>query len=860
MVRPSARVGLILWAFLSTVLGGPLRAGSGESGLVPFALPNGLTGAIREAHGSPMVAALVTVEAGTYVETPEMVGASHMLEHLLFDGTESHSREEITERTRRLGIYLNAFTRKDYTAFIMLAPKESFAEGLEILADMLFRSILPEKEVDKEREVVIEEIRRDRSDPGYAFESLLEANFFSGMLARPVLGSEAVIRTISRRTLLDYYRRRYRPSRMRMILVGDVEVPEALDLLRRTFGVDGGAVEAEAAASGNGGRSLDGSFLVAAGEGGTTRIALALPGPEPATEEAVAMELFCRYASRAGSPLDELAKRSEWGVVDWSLGAEGHRGAGRVILRVEARSARPRPLREAMLEAIRRTAKERGDEKAFERVRTAMLAERVYRSEQYHYYGFFLAPELAMGGPDWLARRDELLRELSPEEVRRVARRYLAGTTWRAVAMVPRDSIRESEARGGKERTRRFVLDNGLRVVITQDDASEVFAAHVVAGHRLACEPESLGGVTEVLFRLLARGGDLEQRLQAIGARLETVDNPYIPYDDYRTRLDYAFLRFQTIDRYWREGTALLSEILARRRFEREDLEAAKREVTGAIERRDRTPSKLARRVFFERLFAGTPFGRDVLGTAASISRIDLADVEAFARSFLDPRNLILTIQTHRPLEEVERWVRERFGALPGGEAACPSVAVSPWRGERTETVTLPGARQAAIVVGTTLEGVGREDYPALVVLRSVLARRLAEVLRERRGLAYSVTADAYLGPALGYFVVRMCTGAEKLEAALAGIDEVLGSIEAECDSDEVEEVVAAYRGRALMRRLARINRAYYAGLNELRGFGYDFDRSLDEAIRRVRPEDVQRLAKRVLPRENRCIVVVRPR
>ena len=185
---------------------------------------NGFRLLMKEDHSSPMAASIITVKAGSVFEDESTYGLSHFLEHLLFDGTDTRSRQEIWNGIQKHGGYINAFTRKTATVFILLMPSEFLDFGLEIQSDMLFNSILPVEELPKERKVVIEEINQSKDSPDFAVETACE-NFFNAgtRYSKPVLGYRNLIETVPRSVILEYYKRMYVPSNMTALCMGDFD-------------------------------------------------------------------------------------------------------------------------------------------------------------------------------------------------------------------------------------------------------------------------------------------------------------------------------------------------------------------------------------------------------------------------------------------------------------------------------------------------------------------------------------------------------------------------------------------------------------------------------------------------------------
>ncbi|MEP9411087.1 MAG: insulinase family protein, partial [Candidatus Brocadia sp.] len=132
-----------------------------------FYLDNGMEVILVENHASPMIAAVTVVKAGSRNEDEASNGSAHFLEHLLFNGTKTRSQKQLYDEMDFYGGYNNAHTGPDYTNYMILMPKEYIAQGMDIQADMLFNSTLPEEKFEKERGIVIEEIGKSADRPEY---------------------------------------------------------------------------------------------------------------------------------------------------------------------------------------------------------------------------------------------------------------------------------------------------------------------------------------------------------------------------------------------------------------------------------------------------------------------------------------------------------------------------------------------------------------------------------------------------------------------------------------------------------------------------------------------------------------------
>lgn len=200
-------------------------------------LPNGLRVITEPMPSLRSVAVGCWIDTGTRDENANEAGASHFLEHLLFKGSESLSARQISERFDSMGAESNAFTSKDHTCFWARLLDEDLEEGLGILAEMLQRPAFRGKEIDAERQVVIEEINMSEDDPAdVAFEEFTRAVFAGHPLESPVLGTRESIRGMTRDDIAGYWKRRYGVGSTVIALTGSVDHAAVVEMASEVFG------------------------------------------------------------------------------------------------------------------------------------------------------------------------------------------------------------------------------------------------------------------------------------------------------------------------------------------------------------------------------------------------------------------------------------------------------------------------------------------------------------------------------------------------------------------------------------------------------------------------------------------------
>ena len=198
-------------------------------------LPNGLRVVGEKLGHIHSCTVGVWVKVGSVNELPEENGLSHFIEHMVFKGTKNRTARQIAEEMDMVGGQLNAFTSKECTCFYAKVIDEDLKLAVDILSDLALRPTFDEKELNKERGVVLEEIAMVDDTPEDMVHELLAEAQFVGSLSMPILGPRQRIAAYSRDDLLGYWRRHYVPRNMVVSIAGNYDWDAFLSLVNQYF-------------------------------------------------------------------------------------------------------------------------------------------------------------------------------------------------------------------------------------------------------------------------------------------------------------------------------------------------------------------------------------------------------------------------------------------------------------------------------------------------------------------------------------------------------------------------------------------------------------------------------------------------
>jgi predicted Zn-dependent peptidase len=177
------------------------------------------------------------VNVGSRDELPGEEGLAHFIEHVIFKGTTKRKVHHVLGRLENVGADLNAYTTKEETCIHASFLKEHYPRAIELFADILFNSTFPEKEIDKEKDVVIDEINSYKDSPSELIFDDFEAMLFNGHpLGKSTLGKPATVRKINRNKILSFISNHYHTDQMVISSVGDISFTRLVKLLNVFFG------------------------------------------------------------------------------------------------------------------------------------------------------------------------------------------------------------------------------------------------------------------------------------------------------------------------------------------------------------------------------------------------------------------------------------------------------------------------------------------------------------------------------------------------------------------------------------------------------------------------------------------------
>ena len=200
-------------------------------------LSNGVKTVFEELPYVRSISFGIYVKNGSARETKEYEGVSHFIEHMMFKGTNKRSSKQIAEDMDELGGQINAYTSKEYTCYHFRTLDKHFDTALDVLSDMFLNSKFDQKDLEKERKIITEEINMYDDAPEEKVQDILQECIWSGStFAHPILGTEESIAEFNSDTLKNYMKKHYRTDNTVISVVGNFKSEEMTEKLEKVFG------------------------------------------------------------------------------------------------------------------------------------------------------------------------------------------------------------------------------------------------------------------------------------------------------------------------------------------------------------------------------------------------------------------------------------------------------------------------------------------------------------------------------------------------------------------------------------------------------------------------------------------------
>lgn len=855
-----------------------------------FTMSNGLKVIGIESHKSPVVSVQAWVRNGSADERSGDEGLSHFIEHLVFKGTKNYGVGEIAAKVEACGGEINAYTSFDQTVFYITISKQFFHTALDIVSDMMGTPLFDPLEIDREREVVVEEIKRSQDSLSRQASRLLFSNMYEGHpYAVPVIGYESVVRGSSPEQIRRFFEERYVPENMFLLVTGDFQPAELPEQCEKYFSklrkknVQIPQRPLRAVLSGK-------KVIVEKAKFEEAVFYISWPGIDIQSKDLAAMECLSLILGQGASSRLYRALRMDKALVN-SVGAGAWAPAqtkGFFSISGSLNSANFAEVMSTVRTEIEKLFLNGVTEDELRKAKINFLSEEAYALETVgglarKYGGNFDSTRNLYFHEEF----QKQLAAVTVNDVLRVAQQYLQTKDYIMAAVVPSDedklktlfkewtfstqtqtakiqntaSVQLKMAKNaernaeGKVQTERSA--KGMRSFYRENSAAPVFNLRVATLGGSYVVPPEKAGLAELVGRVWT--SETQQMSEAIFQ--EKTDQLASSLYSFAGKNTFGLV-VDGLTEFQRELSELFMEVIEGRKINQEIVEREKKMMLEALRSRKDSPSYVASLNFQQMLFAGHPYAQDTLGDADTLKNISALDVESYIQSKFSANQTVCAISGDF---DSSLW-REKLDRLEQViTSGAAKMTLTSHQANSTQLYKFQHAdkEQTHLIYGFKALSLQDKDRYTLQVIEAVLAGqggRLFLELRDKASLAYSVSPMRMEGLGTGYFATYIGCSPEKTETALQMMkDELEKLMQQKIPNEELQRAQNYLIGGHDIGLQKNSSIASSIAFNEIYGNSYEELFNFSKHIRAVSAEKIQTLAQRLFS-QNAVISVVGPR
>jgi zinc protease len=828
-------------------------------------LSNGLTLIVQEDHAAPVASVQAWCRTGSINEGDQLgAGLSHILEHMLFKGTEKRTALDITHAIQDGGGYINAYTSFDRTVFWIDIPSKGTASALDVLADVVTNATLPADEYAKEQEVIRREFAMGEDDPDRVSSiELFKACYRVHPYQHPVIGHLDLYNKLTRDDVFRYYKARYVPNNLFFVAVGDIDAGAVIEQLETFFKEKPmGALpslpisqEPKQVARREHEKAFDTEL---------TRLAMAWHVPDLTHPDVPALDLLSIALGSGRSSRLNVTIREDLGLAHsvsafcYTPGDPGIFGVD-AVLDPDKRDATEKEVL-AIIGQIKGSGISPEElEKARKQTLSSHLAHLTTARGRASELG---SSWLLTGSLDFSTNYLRALQEVTVDDIKRVAKTYLTedGLT---ISVVHPPGAEKEKATGSDTADKpgsiqKFVLGNGLRLLVKEDKRLPLVSMTASFKGGVLAETQENNGVSRLMANLLLKGTEkrsaaqLADDVEGIGGQIGS---------DAGNNSIGVSLSVMSSDT--EKALGIFSDVIMHPAFQEKEIAREKEAQLAALKEEDDDMMAIGFRVLRASLFDGHPYGMRPTGTTRSIAAIGRGDIESYFKRQFVGKNGVIAIFGDVDAEAVRKQAEKAFSGMPPGEESLKNIPAPAPLSQKSVEEIRKDRKQAVLLVGYRAADIFDGDSVPLELIdeaSSDLGSRFGIRIREQMGLAYYVGSTYVPGLIDGLFTFYLGTSPERLGEVQKALEEEIGKMVEEGLSEaEFRRAKEKYLGQQEIRNQSNAALAKVVSLDELYGLGFDHFERTRERIATMTPDDAKKAIARFFANKPSVEAVVKP-
>lgn len=825
-----------------------------------YKLDNGQTVVVQEVKNNPIVTIDTWIKTGSIDEEDSNNGVAHFLEHLFFKGTKTHEPGEFDKILETKGAITNAATSKDFTHYYITIPSKDFDLAMDLHGDMILHPLIPRKEMEKERKVVLEEISKDLNSPTKIMQDNLNSMLYTTHpYKRKVIGRSDVIETITRDQVLSFYNKNYSPSNMVTVIIGDVDANHAIEKTKEAFNAEYKkqtktiyTKEAPLTKQQKKVEYLDteSGYMV-----------IGFRGTPIDDKDSYALDVLATILGDGrSSVLNQVLKEKKRIAFSVDAGNSTFRDDGIFYISANYEPTKCKIVQDTIFNEIEKIQKNGVTDDQLKLAKNIIERSTYYSRESITNIATEIGYTMALTNDiKFYDTYLDNIKNVSKEEVKKVAEKYL-GINRSAVSIVLPKSAKEvpvasltqqapstAELVSENAQTQKYKLSDGATMLYTPNNVNDIIAISIYAkGGQLA---EQKAGTANLTATAMMRGTknytslELSQVLEDNGIKIQP-----------SASADAFVINVLTTKDEYDKTLELLNEVVNNATFEDYEIDKVKTEKLNTIKRNKDVPLQRAIEEYRDLIYQNSPYSISSKILEKNIPNITKEDIINYYNSIFAPKNLVISINGNIDKDKTIQDLNNIFKPKENTKnfdfaqynSKIPTVTTP-----RQTIQKVPTTETAWILLGWQTNGVLNEkDYATLQVIDSLLgsgmSSRLFKDLREQEGLAYQLGSGYSPNVLRGSFLLYIGTNPQTLDKAKSGLFAEITRLKTEYVGDkELQDAKEKLLGNYVIGLETNLDKASNIGWYEASTRGYEFKDKYEKLINSVTDSDIIEIANK---------------
>lgn len=824
---------------------------------------NGMTAILHEAPKSPIVSIDILVKCGSASEAGYAAsGISHLAEHLLFKSGNEKETDMASKEIKALGGTINGFTTRDSTVYMVIVPKDALRDALAILKRFIFFPSFDALEINKEKEVICDEIRRGEDDPASFVSDMSWSSAFQAHPYKyPIIGYEDLFVTLTKADVEDYFLHHYSPDNVIVTVSGDINKEAAFKEIENTFsGVKRNFVRAapeiiEPPQFGRRSRVEPRDVKLAYG-------AVSYRSASVNDASLYALDLLAIILGQGeGSVLTKELRDTKNLVYAVSCHNSTLRDSGLFCVSFVTDPAKAgsaiAAIRE-ILETIKGGGVKDEDMEKAKKIARFDFTESLQTSEN-RALDIITNEALTNNYLFSMGYLNKILA-VSDDDIKKAAEIYLDAAKVNTILLMPKQNVNTVPPQAPVEKKinnrdiSSRVLPNGMRIIICEDHSLPILTMSAIFLGGVRLETKEDNGISHLTAALML-DGTFERKEEDIKAAIESMGGDISSISG--TNSFGISTNLMSAD--WKKGFEILSDAIRRSTFDANKIEKEKTLTLAKIKERDDDIVLSGLLLFKENFFKRNPYSMDPLGREESVQHIKREDILKFYKSYALPSNMVLAVTGDVNKDEFLEEVKKRFGSDERMDVKFPAIPGREGQRKQEEATGSMEREQSILLIGFPAVKIADNDRYAFEAIDSIMSGsdgRLFNNIRSSMGVSYSLGSVFVPGIEPGYQIFYAITTSKNIKTAKEAIFREIQRLKTELVSEEELSAVKCHLGTANIIGLEE-NSALNLKmtLDELYGLGYKNFESYSSKINEVTAGQIKRVANQYLNPDN-CLVI----